>query len=378
MTARYVDKGSRRLRCGYTTGSCAAAAAKAAALLLLQGTAPDEITIPLPDDSRLTLPVASACKSPGAAVCGVRKDSGDDPDVTNGITVLARVQKLHAGTEITGGEGIGRITRPGLDQPVGAWAINSVPRRMITLALAEAAAQCSYTGGFRAELSVPGGRELAEKTYNPHMGIVGGLSIIGTTGIVEPMSTAALVDTIRLEARMHYAAGQRILLLTPGNYGREFLRRKLPAKQAVQCSNFIGEALDIGIAAGFSGILIAGHVGKLVKLGAGIMNTHSAVADGRMETLVTCGLLAGASPAVLRPLPDCVTVDAALALLKEDGSLTATMQILTARIDRYLRRRVRDAVRVGAVLFSLQYPDIWQSPEGAALLQELMQQGSGA
>lgn len=357
----YRYRGTQKLRCGYTTGTCAAAAAGAAAMWLLQGTAEQQIAVLLPDGERLTIPVQSVSRTENSTICSVVKDSGDDPDVTNGITVCAEVEKITDGIEIVGGEGIGRVTKPGLDQPVGAWAINSVPRSMIAAALYEMAEQSGYTGGLRVTVSVPGGEELAVRTYNPRMGIIGGISIIGTSGIVEPMSNIALVDTIRTEASMRRAEGETRLLLTLGNYSEQFLRLHLPfsSEQAVQCSNFIGDALDIGVSLGFTEILLVGHVGKLVKLGAGIMNTHSAQADGRMETLVTCGVLAGADPAVLRQLPDCVTVDAALTILNEAGCLEAVMSVLTERIYRHLQHRVKGAVPTSAVLFSFQHDKVW-------------------
>ncbi len=368
MDKMYRYRGTKKLRCGYTTGTCAAAAAGAAAVWLLQGTALEKIAVLLPSGERLTIPVQAVSCTTDCAVCAVIKDSGDDPDVTNGIMVCASVEKAADGIEIIGGEGIGKVTKPGLDQPVGAWAINSVPRHMIAAAIQETAEQSSYTGGFRVRLSVPDGETLAARTYNPRMGIIGGISIIGTSGIVEPMSNAALVDTIRTEAAMRRAAGESRLLLTLGNYSEQFLRLHLPlsAEQSVQCSNFIGDALDIGVSLGFTDILLVGHVGKLVKLGAGIMNTHSAQADGRMETLVTCGVLAGADPVILRQLPDCVTVDAALAILEEAGCLEMTMSVLTERIACHMQHRVKGAVRTAAVLFSFQYDKVWT----AGTLQE--------
>ncbi|MBP0972717.1 MAG: cobalt-precorrin-5B (C(1))-methyltransferase, partial [Oscillospiraceae bacterium] len=200
--------GTEKLRCGYTTGTCAAAAAGAAAVYLLTGKAPSEISVRLPGGDVLRLPVSEPFADEHSADCGIVKDSGDDPDITNGITVRAAVTRAPEGITITGGEGIGKVTKPGLDQPVGEWAINSIPRRMIAETLAETAERLGYEGGFLVKLYVPGGAAIAEKTYNPHMGILGGISIIGTTGIVEPMSTRALIETIRTEAAMHRAQGE--------------------------------------------------------------------------------------------------------------------------------------------------------------------------
>lgn len=371
---QYIYQGTRKLRRGYTTGTCAAAAAGAAARMLLTGTAVPEISVRLPNGESLTLPVTDARGSETEASCAVVKDSGDDPDVTNGVAVYARVSRIPEGVTITGGVGIGIVTKAGLDQPVGAHAINSVPRRMIEAAVRSAAQALDADGGFAVEIYVPEGAELAKKTYNPRMGIEGGISIIGTSGIVEPMSTAALIDTIRTEASMRKAAGEQTLLLTLGNYGEQFLARNLESLSGreVKCSNFLGDAIDIGVAMGFSGILIVGHIGKLVKLGSGIFNTHSSYADGRMETLIACGALAGVETAVLRQIPDCVTVDAALDILQAHGCRDAVLSVLTQRIGHYLDARVKGAVRIGAAVFSYQH-DIWLETREASGLLEILQ-----
>lgn len=342
------------LRCGYTTGSCAAAAAKAAAICVLSGEKIGSVTLPTPKGITLTLDVAEAEITGEYAKCAIKKDSGDDPDITNGILVYARVSKTDSGISITGGEGIGKVTKPGLDQPVGEYAINSVPRKMIAEAVTEAAGQYGYSGGFTVRISIPGGEELAKKTYNPRLGIEGGISVIGTSGIIEPMSNAALVDTIRTEVKMRKAEGHENLFFTLGNYSENFIARTMPfdIDKSVKCSNFIGEAIDIALEHGFRGILIIGHIGKLVKLGAGIMNTHSAQADGRMDVLVTCGVLAGADAETLRRLPDCVTVDAALDILDEAGYTEKTLDVLAERAGYYLAAKVRDAAEIAALMFS--------------------------
>lgn len=344
----------KRLDCGYTTGSCAAAAAKAAALMLLGEPDLETISLDTPKGVHLVLGVLDPVCGPDFVCCGVRKDSGDDPDVTHGTVVCAQVRLAPAGIHIDGGEGVGRVTRPGLDQPVGAAAINSTPRRMIGEALLQAAAQRSYDGGFSVVISVPNGAELASKTFNPRLGIEGGISILGTTGIVEPMSHQALADTVRVEVRQRAAAGARAILLTPGNYGETFAVHSLhlALTDHVSCSNFLGEALDACAEHGIRSILVVGHIGKLVKLGIGILNTHSAYGDGRMETLTACALEAGADADLLRAVLDSVTTDAALALLKQAGRLTQTMAVLGERIGRTLTRRVPVDVKVGFVCFT--------------------------
>ena len=354
MLDEFICHGKEKLRCGYTTGSCAAAAAKAAAEMLLSEANVSFVGISTPKGIKLKLDVLEPMINENYAECAIKKDSGDDPDITNGILVFARVSKIASGIEITGGRGIGIITKSGLDQPVGEYAINSVPRKMIKSALEEIAEKYDYHGGLRAEISVSNGEEIAKKTYNPRMGIEGGISIIGTSGIVEPMSNSALIDTIRLEAKMRYSEGYRNLMLTLGNYSENYIQKSMPfvLEKSVKCSNFIGEAIDIALETGFERILIIGHIGKLVKLGAGIMNTHSAQADGRMDVLVTCGMLADADVNLLKEMPQCVTVDSALDILKIGGYMKKTLDILADRAEYYLNAKVKNEIEIGAVMFS--------------------------
>lgn len=354
MLDLYIEQSGKRLRCGYTTGSCAAAAAKAAAQLLLTGTVPKVVSLDTPKGILLTLDVLEPVLTDGQATCAIRKDSGDDPDITNGILVYATVFKIAEGIVIDGGQGVGRVTKPGLNQPVGAAAINSTPRQMIADGLHEIAASCGYTGGFSVVISIPQGEALAKRTFNPRIGIVGGISVIGTTGIVEPMSNAALVDTIRLELNVQAEAGETAVMLTPGNYGEDFTRDrlKLDTVKQVTCSNFIGDAIDAAIKSGFTKILLIGHIGKLVKLGIGMFNTHSQYGDGRMETLVSCALTAGADLRVLRAVSECIATDAALAILHHAGVLEDTMKVLGERIHAALVRRVPEGVEIGFVCFT--------------------------
>jgi cobalt-precorrin-5B (C1)-methyltransferase len=352
--SRRVTNAGKTLRCGYTTGTCAAAAARAATRMLLSGRTVFSEELVTPGGALLKLDILDAKLSPDGAVCAVKKDAGDDPDVTDGILVYARVRKIPEGVAIDGGEGVGRVTKPGLDQNVGAAAINSVPRRMIAEGVREVCRAFGYGGGISVLIFIPGGAELAKRTFNPRLGIENGLSIIGTTGIVEPMSSRALVDTIRLELRQLAAAGRRAVLLTPGNYGEVFARDKLGLSLSshVSCSNFIGDALDAALEHGFTKILLVGHIGKLVKLGIGMTNTHSANGDGRMETLCACALRAGAETPLLRAVLDCVSADAAISLLSEAGILTDTMRVLGARIQDCLSRRIPPGAEAGYVCFT--------------------------
>ena len=367
----YIVKDGKKLRLGYTTGSCAAAAAKAAAVMLLTGRRLETVALLTPKGIRLELEVREVETGPGYVSCAIAKDAGDDPDVTNGALIFARVSRREEpGIVIDGGPGVGRVTKPGLDQPVGAAAINSVPRRMIRENLEEVCALADWSGGLEAVISVPEGERLAKKTFNPRLGIAGGISILGTTGIVEPMSDGALVGTIRAELSQRRAAGDRYVLLTPGNYGSEFIRDGLgldPAL-AVQTSNFIGDALDLCRELGFSGALLVGHVGKLVKLAGGMLNTHSRWGDCRMEILAAHAGAAGAPPERLGALLECAACDDALRILREAGVYRETLERVTRRAAFHLSARAGEDLEVGTVLFSKVYGILGRTENAEALL----------
>jgi len=312
------------------------------------------VTLATPGGKVLTLDVINGEFGPERASCAIQKGSGDDPDVTNGVLVYAHVVRKHAGIEVSGGDGIGRVTKPGLDQPVGAFAINSVPRRMIQEACEAACAEHGYNGGLSVIISVPDGEELAARTFNPRLGIEGGISILGTTGIVEPMSENAIADTIRAELSILYEAGKRDILLTIGNYGEAFARDvlRLSMESQVKCSNFIGETLSAAAEIGFFRALLVGHIGKMAKLGIGILNTHSNHGDGRMETLIACALGAGASLALLHEIQKCVSTDAVLECLRKANLLDKAMLLLSGRIEDTLRRHIAAHLEIGFVCFS--------------------------
>lgn len=367
----YIYKDKKKLRCGYTTGSCGAAAAKAAARMLLSGETLERITLKTPGGIVLELPLEEISRQETKVRCAVRKDSGDDADVTDGILIFAEVEKeREPGVRITGGQGIGRVTRKGLEQEPGSYAINRVPRQMIREAVEAAADDAGYEGGLLVTLSAPEGEALAKRTFNPSLGIEGGISILGTSGIVEPMSEQALTDTIALEMRMQEAAGKRYCMITPGNYGMHFIGEalSLDLRQTVKCSNFIGDTLDMAPACHMKGVLLIGHLGKLVKLGAGIMNTHSRYGDGRMEVLTACALEAGAELSLLRDVMRCVTTDEAAALFAGAGILEAVMDRLMERIEYHLKKRVFDGIETGAVVFSNKYGLLGMTADAPALL----------
>ncbi len=350
----YLEKDGKRLRFGYTTGTCAAAAAKAATAFLLTGAAPKTVRIRTPKGIDLDLPVLEPVRGSGFASCAIQKDSGDDPDVTNGVLVYARVAFSETpGVRIDGGEGVGRVTKPGLKQAIGEAAINPVPREMIRLAVEEAAEEAESASGFSVVISIPAGVALAEKTFNPRLGIAGGISILGTSGVVEPMSEDALIDSIELEIRQRKALGDSRLVLTPGNYGADFLRERygLADERVVKCSNFVGKSLEAAIAAGFSETLLAGHIGKFVKLSGGIFNTHSKYGDHRAELMAAAARAAGADEETQKRMFDCVTTDEMLRILEEKDLLSGTMNELNSRIDAALQARF-PALTIGVIVFT--------------------------
>ena len=353
-----IRSGQRLLRCGYTTGSCAALATQGAARLLLTGNPSRTLSIMTPKGWEVTVRPALCRMDGDTALCSVIKDAGDDADVTDGLPVCAAVRKTDLpGICIEGGAGVGRVTRPGLDQPVGAAAINHVPRRMIAEQAQEVCRQAGYAGGLSVVISIEGGEQAALRTFNPQMGVEGGLSVLGTSGIVEPMSEQAIVDTIALEIRQNAAASDR-LILTPGNYGTDFLHaqgwdnRGVPV---VKCSNFLGDALDCAALEGIRQLLLVGHIGKLVKVAGGIMNTHSRYADCRTELFCAHAAICGADTAICRAVMQAATADACLTILDRADLRQPVLDSLLGAIQSHLERRMGDGCRVGAVLFSNQF-----------------------
>ena len=375
----YVRSGQKLLRCGYTTGTCAALGAAGAARLLLTGNPPETVALRTPKGIVVEVAPLFCRKTDAGAECAIEKDGGDDVDVTTGLPVIASVALLPDTTDIriSGGKGVGRVTKPGLDQPVGEAAINHVPRQMIAEALKREAENACYTGGFAVTLSIKGGEEVAKRTFNPHIGVEGGLSVLGTSGIVEPMSQQAILDTIQLEMnqaalRAKAAPGPRRLILAPGNYGLDYLHGTYPefaVLPVVKTSNFIGDTLDMAAAAGFEEVLLVGHVGKLVKLAGGIMNTHSHTADCRTELFCTHAALCGAPREVCASLMDAATTDACLEILDAAGLREPVLKSLLSAIQLHLDRRAAGAFRVGAILFSNQNGPLGQTEAAAQLLQ---------
>lgn len=373
MLEKYVSKGSKKLRCGFTTGTCAAAASAGAARMLLSGKVIENITVITPSGNSVTVGLTDIKKENDYVSCAVQKDSGDDPDVTDKILVYSTVSYEKSGITVDGGEGVGRVTKKGLKQQIGEAAINPVPRKMIEEQLKTAASDYSYDGGLKAVISVPMGIQIAKKTFNPRLGIEGGISILGTTGIVEPMSEQALIDTISVELDVRKAQNEEFIIVTPGNYGQDFLRDNLgiAVDKCVKCSNFIGDTIDMCIEKGFKSMLLVGHIGKLSKLGCTIYNTHSRYADGRMEAFALCAALCGAEREVLENILGCITTDATLEILKKEGIFDETIKMLEKRIDRSLKLRAKGSIEIGMITFSEEYGILCKTENADNMLEKL-------
>lgn len=370
----FVYVGGKRLRRGFTTGSCAAAASKAAVQMLLSGSRVEYVDLVTPKGIPIHVPVEDISVSPDSVSCAVRKDGGDDADDTNGALVYAKVsRKASEGIDVDGGVGVGRVTRRGLDQPVGNAAINRVPRSMIKEAVEDVCGAYGYTGGISVEISVPEGERIAERTFNSRLGIVGGISILGTSGIVEPMSETALLGSIKAEMKVFMAPGRRYLLTVPGNYGKDFLASypDLEGQQPVECSNFIGDFLDMAVELGAEGVLLVGNLGKLVKLAGGIMNTHSRNADSRMEILASNAVMAGADAETARRVMGCVSTDDALEVLSEKGLVGPTMDVLIPKMEFHMNHRVKGALKVAAITFSSEFGVLGETPSARELLKKI-------
>ncbi|MBQ5349203.1 MAG: cobalamin biosynthesis protein CbiD [Phascolarctobacterium sp.] len=355
VVEEYQFSYGKNLRCGYTTGSCATAAAKAAAVMLLSGERIELVRIDTPKGIVLNLEPLEVILTDDYVCCAIRKDSGDDPDDTNGVLVYAKVEKTsEPGIKLCGGIGVGTVTKPGLACSVGEPAINPTPRKMITSELTKVMEEVNYTGGLQVTIFIPEGVEIAKKTFNPRLGIVGGLSVLGTSGIVEPMSERALIETIHVEVKAQKARGNKNLLVFFGNYGEDYSRDvlKLDISDRVTCSNYVGELLDYAVFCGFETLLIIGHAGKLVKLAQGVMNTHSKYADCRTEVMALQAMLHGASKEVGQEIYDCLTTDEVTKILKREGLFEPVMQEVAKKIDFYMQHRVHGKIKTGALMFS--------------------------
>ena len=411
-----VVQGQRSLRRGYTTGSCSAAATKAALLMMTRGERCDTVRIDTPKGIELSLEVSDQEYSPCEALCSITKDAGDDPDATHGLRIFSRVSRrscpsgplpyeeqleisgVSVKVHITGGRGVGVVTRGGLSCDVGKSAINPVPRRMILKSVKDVLENMEpelIPDFLNIEISAENGEETAKKTFNPKLGIVGGISILGTSGIVEPMSEKALVDTIRTEIKQFaelngikreadherkggddtFTSQVPPMLVCPGNYGQDYARDVLgiDLESGVKCSNYIGEMLDYSCWLGIPKILLIGHAGKLIKIAAGVMNTHSSSADGRQEVIASHGAMLGMEPSAVRDIMNAISAEEMTDILRNQGEGFAqkVFDSIGNKIKEHIDHRTRGKLQVEFIVFTKIHGTLIKSSGADQMLKDL-------
>lgn len=363
----------KALRKGYTTGSCATAAAKVAALMALRQHLIHQVSIVTPSGVTLNLNVESPHIEGAQALAAIRKDGGDDVDATHGMLIFARVTLNDSGEIVLrGGEGVGTVTRKGIGLPLGSPAINRTPRQTIEAAVREAIGPLR---GAEVEIFAPEGAVRAKKTYNDRLGIIGGISILGTTGIVTPMSEESWKRSLSLELEQKRAEGLARVILVPGNHGERFVRNVLglDGNMVVTMSNFVGFMIEEAVRLGYQQIVLVGHPGKLVKVAAGIFHTHSHIADARMEVMVAHLALLGAPLPLLKTVSECDTTEEALEDITAAGFghlFSHLAQKISERVALSLRHTA-NAPRCDAVLFSFDNQVLGANRPLAAIVEDL-------
>lgn len=351
----YVYYNGSKLRKGFTTGTTATAATVAAIRTLLNQEPQETVTVHAANGKTAIFDVEQTDFDEQQASCAIKKDGGDDQDATDGALIFATV-KLRNDNEIRldGGKGVGRVTKEGLANKPGMPAINPTPRRVIKAAARE---ELGEKRGVDIVISVPEGERIAKLTYNPRLGIVGGISILGTSGVVTPMSESSWKHSISIEMNIHRKRGDNTIVLVPGNYGEDFAKDELgiPNAKIVQMSNFVGYVLHETQRIGFTKVLIVGDLGKMIKVAGGIFSTHSKDADARAEIMVAnLALMGGVPTAFLRKINQCLTTISMIKMIDEAGYQDVYQMIadkIKLRAEKLLAHR-EPHVEIDAVIFS--------------------------
>lgn len=355
------------MREGHTTGATATAAMKAA-ILALRGEFPRMVTVLSPQHVEITVPIESASAENGIGTATALKDGGDDLDCTHGTPIVVTVQyREKAGLELRAGLGVGTVTKPGLQVRVGQPAINPGPQLMMRYVYEE---MVGRDKGLVVTVSVPKGLELAKETLNPAMGVIGGISILGTTGIVKPMSEDAYKRSLAPQISVVKACGYDTVVLTPGRIGETAAARMgIPRDVIAETSNFIGFMLEQAVAGGFKKILLIGHMGKLVKVTSGSFHTYNRNSDGRMETMAAYAAVNGAPPAVVREILDCTTTDAGAAIIAREH-LEAVYPQMAERAQVRSERYIFGKARVGVIFAAMDGTVIAASSRAKEIIEE--------
>lgn len=389
----YID--GKKYRRGYTTGSCAVGAAKAASHMLLTKKKLETVNIDTPKGIPLFLKVENIDIGEKYVECSIKKDGGDDIDATHGIDIYARAEVTDSfvtidtyneksldyteGIVLCGGKGVGIVTKKGLSVEVGQAAINPTPVKMIKSEVIKVIGQdieksLGKNKVLKITIFVPQGEEIAKKTFNPKLGIVGGISIIGTTGIVEPMSDEGWKKSISIELQMKKEQGLDKIILVPGNHGEQFIKEKLEldTKYVVRTSNFIGYIIKEAQRMGYKKIFMAGHIGKFIKLSAGIFNTHSRVADARSEILVSNLALMKAPYSILEEISKCLTAEEAVDIIIRNDYEDLFNIISNKCRDRIIQHLNEDKreIDVEVMIFSMDKTLLGKSNNADLLVEE--------
>ncbi len=357
---KFIVKNGRKLKYGYTTGSCAAAAARAAVRMLFSGEPARTVTIDTPMGWELKLDVHEIIIEENFARCCIIKDAGDDPDATDGMKIFAEARRSEEDSvTVTGGPGVGKVTRKGLPAPVGGPAINPVPMKMI---ISETEKEKPAGHGVTVEISAPEGIEIAKKTFNPRLGIEGGISILGTTGIVEPMSNDAVMESLALEISMLKETGMDSAVFVPGKYGRDFISEEFKIEDGViiTMSNYIGYMLEQAVFYGMKKILLSGTIGKLIKVAGGIFDTHSRVTDARVEILAAHYAYLGGSTENVKKIMNSLTTEEALDYIEIKELYPRLAKLISERC----MTKVHGEIQIEVMLFS-QEKGLLARTEGA-------------
>ena len=373
----YID--GKKYRRGYTTGSCAAAAAKASTYMLFTKEEIEHINIDTPKGISLTLKVENRELGNNYAICSIEKDGGDDIDATHTMDIFAKAELVDKESEeliVTGGLGIGVVTKKGLSVEVGKHAINPVPMKMIRNEVKKVLKEknISLNGqSLKITIFAPKGEEVAKKTFNPRLGIVGGISILGTTGIVEPMSEEGWKKSLSIELAMKREQGMDKIILVPGNHGEQFIKENLgiDINNCVRMSNFVGYMLSEAKRLGFKKILMAGHIGKFIKISAGIFNTHSKICDARNEIMVANLALMGANLDFLKQINECVTAEGAVEII-DKSKYSEIYNVLCNKCRERVQEYLNEDIQVEVYMFRMDKSLLGKSINADLLMEEFI------
>lgn len=352
----------KKLRYGFTTGSCAIAGAKAACEVLFNNKKFDFIEIKLINGEFLNIEVENLLVKDEYVEVTIIKDAGDDPDITNGIEIRVQVRKIKENTiNILGGIGVGKVTKKGLNQAIGQWAINSGPRQMIKENLEEYIENKDF--GVEVKVIVPNGEEVAKKTLNEKLGIIGGISILGSTGIVKPMSEEAFKKSLDIELSVLLKEKtSNEVYFSFGNYGKKFAMEvlKVEEKNILITSNFIGYMLESAGNQGVKELKIIGNLGKVIKVAGGIFHTHNRVADGRMEILTANAMLLGEKQENLLKIMNANTCEEAIEYIENKELFNFLSDKVKEKCEAYLKR-VGYNMNIEVLIFSNEYGELGRS-----------------